>query len=25
LAASESAVTFSVNEWCLLEFSPIRW
>lgn len=25
LFATESAVTFSVNEWYLLEFSPIQW
>jgi hypothetical protein len=25
LSATESAVTFSVNKWYLLEFSPIQW
>jgi hypothetical protein len=25
LSATESAVTFSVNEWSLLEFGPIQW
>jgi hypothetical protein len=25
LSATVSAVTFSVNEWYLLEFSPIQW
>jgi hypothetical protein len=25
LSATESAVTFSVNEWYLLEYSAIQW